>query len=256
MRMRGLPFFDAGLPKLRRLATPGLLCAFDFDGTLAPIVLQPDKAAVPSAVLTRLEKLAARTPVAIITGRSMADLRERLPFTPHYLVGNHGLEGLPGFEGRSAGWRAQCAAWEASLAAALARQADAATGVLMENKGVSLALHYRLAQNRDGVRDLLLDLCRELAPDASLVGGKCVINLMPAAGLGKGHALERLIEAAGAHGALYAGDDLNDEDVFQLARPDMLGVRIEPDPASAAEFFLPHRLDLVHLLDELLARLS
>jgi trehalose 6-phosphate phosphatase len=256
MRMGALPFFDAGRLQLDRLAMPGLLCAFDFDGTLAPIVRQPEKAVVPPAVLRRLQRLAACTPVAIITGRSVSDLRSRLPFEPHFVIGNHGLEGLPGLDAQAVHWRAQCAAWEASLSAALARERRASIGIVVENKGYSLALHYRLAPDRDAACGILLDLCRVLAPEAHLVGGKCVINLLPASGVGKGYALERLIEASGAHGALYAGDDLNDEDVFRLRRPDVLGVRIERDASSAAEFFLPHRLDLVHLLDELLRRVS
>jgi trehalose 6-phosphate phosphatase len=254
--MGGLPFFDAGRSRLERLAMPGLLCAFDFDGTLAPIVRQPEKAAVPPGVLRRLQRLASCTPVAIVTGRSVEDLRSRLPFEPHYVVGNHGLEGLPGLEALGVQWRAQCTAWEAALSVALSRERRIATGVVVENKGNSLALHYRLAPDRNAAFGILLELCRELAPEAQFIGGKCVLNLLPASEFGKGYALERLIEASGAHGALYAGDDLNDEDVFRLRRPDVLSVRIERDASSAAEFFLPHRLDLVHLLDELLRRIS
>lgn len=256
MTMRSLPFFDAGLTRLEALAAPGMLCAFDFDGTLAPIVLQPEKAVIPSAVLTRLGKLASCTPVAIISGRSLNDLRERLPFEPHYLVGNHGLEGLPGMEAQAVQWRLQCAAWDAALSEAIRRDPRRARGIRIENKGVTLALHYRLAPDREAASALVRDLCRELAPAAVLVGGKCVLNLMPVSGLGKGYALERLMETAAAPSALYAGDDLNDEDVFRLAGANVLGVRIEPDPGSAAEFFLPHRLDLVHLLDALLYRMS
>lgn len=256
MTMRCLPFFDAGLARLDSLATPGLLCAFDFDGTLAPIVVQPEKAVIPSAVLTRLEKLAARTHVAIISGRSVSDLRGRLPFEPHFVVGNHGLEGLPGMEALAAQWQLQCGAWDAALTEAIGRDRLRAAGIRIENKGLSLALHYRLAPDRDAAGALVLELCRELAPGAVLVGGKCVLNLMPASGFGKGHALERLMDVTGAPAALYLGDDLNDEDVFRLARADVLGVRIEPDAASAAQFCLRHRLDVVNLLDVLLQRLA
>lgn len=255
MSMTAQAYFGAGEALLDRLARPGLLCAFDFDGTLAPIVRDPGQVAVPAAVLWRLERLAARTTVAIITGRSVADLQHRLPLETHYVVGNHGLEGLPDTEAQASAWRAACGAWEAALGAALARERRAAAGIFIENKGCSLSLHYRTAPDRAAAAQWLAMLCRELAPAAHVIGGKCVFNLLPEAGINKGYALERLIESCGAHAALYVGDDVTDEDVFRLQRPDLIGVRIERDPASSAQFFLPHRLDLVRLLDGLLSRL-
>ena len=68
------------------------LLAFDFDGTLAPIVARPDEARVAEAVSRGLAALARDLPVAIITGRSVADVRPRLGFAPHYVIGNHGAE--------------------------------------------------------------------------------------------------------------------------------------------------------------------
>ena len=62
------------------------LLAFDFDGTLAPIVARPDEARVAEAVSHGLAKLARDLPVAIITGRSVADVRPRLGFAPHFVI--------------------------------------------------------------------------------------------------------------------------------------------------------------------------
>src|SRR5690242_16341081 len=70
------------------------LLAFDFDGTLAPIVARPDEAHVPLEVSHGLAELAQALPVAVITGRSVADVRPRLGFEPRYVVGNHGAEDL------------------------------------------------------------------------------------------------------------------------------------------------------------------
>ena len=58
------------------------LLAFDFDGTLAPIVARPEDARVPAAVAARLAVLALRLPVAIVTGRAIGDVRHRLGFEP------------------------------------------------------------------------------------------------------------------------------------------------------------------------------
>ena len=73
------------------------LLAFDFDGTLAPIVARPDDARVPPAVERRLERLSRVLPLAIVSGRRVDDVRARLSFTPRYIVGNHGrrIHGCP-----------------------------------------------------------------------------------------------------------------------------------------------------------------
>jgi len=68
------------------------LLAFDFDGTLAPIVPMPHEARVPKAVSDGLDRLSRRLPLAIITGRSVTDVKPRLGFEPNYIVGNHGAE--------------------------------------------------------------------------------------------------------------------------------------------------------------------
>ena len=68
------------------------LLAFDFDGTLAPIVARPEDARVAHAIEDRLERLSQRLPLAIVSGRRVDDIRQRLAFAPHYVIGNHGAE--------------------------------------------------------------------------------------------------------------------------------------------------------------------
>lgn len=91
-----LPYFEYAGERLDVLAGPDMLCVFDFDGTLAPAVMDRGKAAVPAAVARRLASLADRTAIAVVSGRTAADVRARLNFVAHYVVGNHGLEGVPG----------------------------------------------------------------------------------------------------------------------------------------------------------------
>jgi trehalose 6-phosphate phosphatase len=80
------------------------LLAFDFDGTLAPIVDRPQDARVPEPVAQCLQELGSRCAVAIITGRSVEDVKPRLGFAPQFIVGNHGAEQGPGsFVGADAG---------------------------------------------------------------------------------------------------------------------------------------------------------
>lgn len=249
-----LPYFEYAGKRLDELAGPDMLCVFDFDGTLAPIVTDPGRAAVPAPVARRLASLADRAAIAVVSGRAASDVRARLNFVAHYVVGNHGLEGVPG--GLPSGQHeAVCASWERTLASALAAHGTAAAGVRIEKKRYSLSVHYRLARDRAQLGTWLQGLLAELEPAPHVTSGKYVFNVLPAPGVDKGAAIVRLMEDCGARSAIYVGSDATDDDVFRLHRKDLLTVRIGPDTGSDADFFLHHRIEMVQLLDDLISRL-
>jgi trehalose 6-phosphate phosphatase len=249
-------FSDEGMRRLDAIVQPGMLCVFDFDGTLSPIVPEPDRACLPGEVRERLMTLATLAPVAILTGRSLDDVRTRLGFEPHYVIGNHGLEGLPGWEQKGADYAAACDAWREALFVSLRDRQRFDPGIRVEDKRYSLSVHYRMAKNPKETEARLSALFARLSPPPRVVDGKFVFSLMPGEALNKGSALLQLMEQSGAPGAIYVGDDVTDEDVFRLRRPDILTVRIEPHSDSAAEFHLPAMPDIVQLLDELVRRLA
>ncbi|HJV51249.1 MAG TPA: trehalose-phosphatase, partial [Noviherbaspirillum sp.] len=193
-----MSFFENGAQRFEEIVQPGVLCAFDFDGTLAPIVTVPEKASAPAGIRHRIDELSALTPTAVITGRSLSDIRGRLGCAPTFVVGNHGLEGVPGWE-RDAVRHAQlCADWSALLAAALSDHARFDPGIRVEGKTYSLSVHYRLARDQEKARQQLEQLFAELLPQARAMAGKCVFNLLPPDAMDKGIALERLMQASGA----------------------------------------------------------
>lgn len=247
-------FSGKGRKRLEEIAKPRLLCAFDFDGTLAPLVAVPDNARLPEHIRKRLLALSAYAPIAVITGRSLADIRTRVGFDPDFIVGNHGLEGVPGWEAESAQHRDLCAGWMNQLTGILKQQLDD-PGVQLEDKRYSLSVHYRMARAPQQAARTLESLFGQLSPPPRVVGGKYVFNLVAENAADKGVALERLMQACGARHAIYVGDDVTDEDVFRLRRPDVLSVRVERHPESAADFFLERPDDIVQLLDELIERL-
>ncbi|MFO1286603.1 MAG: trehalose-phosphatase [Rubrivivax sp.] len=85
-------FTPQGEAALAALLRRRPLFGFDFDGTLAPIVAEPAAARIPPSVTGRLRLLAELAPVAVISGRAIDDLRQRLGFEPRHVVGSHGAE--------------------------------------------------------------------------------------------------------------------------------------------------------------------
>lgn len=248
-----LPVFsEAGLARLEQMTHGGLLCAFDFDGTLAPLVPVPDDAHLPDDIRAGLLRLAHHSPLAIITGRGIDDIRPRLGFTPEYLVGNHGLEGVPGWESLTAAHADACRAWLEQLREALPHHDP---GILLEDKRYSLSLHYRMAAQPEAAAAALERLFATLHPRPRVVAGKFVYNLLAEDRCHKGSALLRLMECAGARKAIYVGDDVTDEDVFRMQHPDVLSIRIEASPASSAELYVPDFAGILKLLAVLEDRL-
>jgi trehalose 6-phosphate phosphatase len=246
-------FSAQGEAALRALAPEQTLYAFDFDGTLAPIVTRPDAARAPAAVLRRLERLAARQPVAVISGRARADVAARVPANVAFVIGNHGNEGLDDAPAHEAHARAVVAGWRRQLPALLDADADA---VLIEDKGVSVAVHYRLARRRAAVAERLAQLLPRLQPPPRVVGGKMVFNLLAPAARTKFEALATLAQRCGRARVFFIGDDDTDELVFAQAPAPWFTVRVEYQHGSRAAFFLHRQAEVVLVLERLVRRLE
>lgn len=242
----------AGEVALAAMMNRPVLLAFDFDGTLAPIAPQPHLVQVAPGVSQRLQRLCGQTVVAVITGRSLADVRPRLGFEPRFLVGNHGAEGMRGVQWLTPDW---AHAVQARLGEH--RERLEAAGVSIEDKGYSLALHYRLAPDPDAAVRAIETALDGLSASHRVFGGKCVLNVAPAGAPDKGDALLQLVREAQVSSALFVGDDVNDEPAFARAEPGWVTVRIgRDDPASKARFYLESTHEVEAMLDRLLQLLS
>ncbi len=242
-----------GRATIARFLAGAPLLAFDIDGTLAPLVEQPDAACIPAPLQAALARLAAVAPVAILTGRSRADAQRMTAFTPDHVLGNHGVEGLPGFESRMAVLGEITAAWRRALESAGGPSLRDA-GVLVEDKRYSLSLHYRHAESHAAARALIAQRIAPLAPPARVIDGKCVVNLLPPGALTKGDALRELLDAMGTSTALYAGDDDTDEHVFELPHEQVLGVQVGGRDASRAQLCVATPADMLPLVEHLVAQ--
>ncbi len=232
---------------LEQLAFARALLAFDFDGTLAPIVKDRDVARMRPRTSELLTALCSRYPCAVISGRSAADLSPRLEGAPvQYVVGNHGME--PG--GDLSKYEQEVAATRPLLEAALGNE----PGVELEDKRYSLALHYRRSRHKQAAVTAITRAIAALPIAMRTIAGKMVINVVPASAANKGDALLELRERAGADIALYVGDDVTDEDVFKIDQPGrLLSVRIGEAAWSAAAYCLRTQRQVDRLLATLVA---
>lgn len=243
---------QAGRDALADLIGAGAVFGFDFDGTLAPICPLPDQVRMAPGVAGAFTALTRRLPVALITGRSIADVTPRLEGSARWVVGNHGVEGMPGVDAAMlAQHRATSQAWQAQLALG----APLGEGTFVEDKTYTLCLHYRLAPDQEAARARLLERIALLDPQPHIVTGKCVLNLLPQGSADKFIALERLAAAYGGGRAFFIGDDDTDESVFRRAPADWVTVRVGSDKPSAARFVVPDQPAVQGVL-ELLLELS
>jgi trehalose 6-phosphate phosphatase len=247
-------FSEAGRRCLAELVRPRMLCLFDFDGTLVPIASQPDHVHLRHGTLERLMALQRLAPVGIVTGRSVADARARMEFVPDFFIGNHGLEGVPGWESHALDYEAQARGWKSELERRLAEN-HVDSGIWLEDKRYTLSLHYRAARHRSHAEKQVQELVRGLLPEPRLIGGKCVLNVVPEGAPNKGSAVEELMRGTGTESAIYVGDDHTDEDVFSLRDERLLTVRIGHAAHTGARFYLNERSEMAALLDELIVRL-
>ncbi len=230
-----------------RLAGAPSLYAFDFDGTLARIVRDHQGARLSQPIRDWLRELGGRAPTAVISGRSVADLRTLVGVTVSKLIGNHGLEGLHATPAAIREAKTACSAWKRQLAGSIRNRLRDA-GAWTEDKTYSLAFHYRGAMQKRQAHHVVLEVVRQLSPAARIIPGKSVVSVVPVGCPHKGQALLALMKQLRCTAALYVGDDDTDEDVFSLRDPRIVTVRVGKKRASAARFYLERQSEITALL--------
>ncbi|MEQ1946087.1 MAG: trehalose-phosphatase [Bryobacteraceae bacterium] len=235
----------ASRPVLEELAAGNTLCAFDFDGTLAPIVDHPMLALLRPRTKQLLSSLARVYPCAVLSGRSRADLRQMLLGTGiQELAGNHGAE-ISGSPERAV--RRDIARWVTAIEEAISPM----DGVWIEDKGLSIAVHFRAQPNKREVRVRVARAAASLN-GVRVFGGKQVVNLVPIGAPHKGEALTVARDRLGCERILYVGDDVNDEDAFALGGA-AVSIRVGKSKHSKARYFLRYQSEVDKLLETLLS---
>jgi trehalose 6-phosphate phosphatase len=239
---------------------------FDFDGTLSDIVDDPDLARPAPGAAEALHKLAARCPVAVLSGRDLADVTERVGLPGIWYAGSHGFE-LTAPDGTHHQNDAAAAAIPVleQAAAQLRDQLGSIPGVVVEHKRFGVAVHYRNVA-RDRVGEVAAAVRAAGRRDALRVTtGREVIELRPDIDWDKGKTLRWVIDhlhdaGSGPLVPIYLGDDITDEDAFDAVRDDGVPIMVrhtdDGDRATAALFALDSPVRVGEFIDRLARQLS
>jgi trehalose 6-phosphate phosphatase len=228
----------------------------DFDGTLTPIVSHPDLVRLDARVRDMLQRFADRPGwlVALISGRALTDLRDKIRLPDVVCAGNHGfeIEG-PGLSFTHPG-AIQARPALHRFHATLVERFASVSGIRIENKELTLSIHWRHAAAGD--RDAIMDETRRMLgafPMLRLTLGKCVAEVRPNVPWDKGAAARWLLEqfapemlgpaappakATPEPLVIILGDDRTDEDMFR-ALPHAVTMKVGDPSESAANYCLP-----------------
>ncbi|WP_266205763.1 trehalose-phosphatase [Pontibacter kalidii] len=231
----------------------------DYDGCLAPIVKDPDKAILSEGMRSTLQQLAQVCPVAVVSGRDRANVEQLVQLDSLYYAGSHGFDisGPNNMHTEPGGAAAAIPALDKAQKALNERLKDV-EGALVERKRYAIAVHYRnvaegqVAQVLEVANDVLSKY-KELKPGP----GKKVLELKPNLDWHKGKAVHWLLEELDLNKPdiipLYIGDDLTDEDAFAALQGQGVSILVgEHDEQTAAAY----RLESVEEVQEFLQALA
>jgi trehalose-phosphatase len=222
-----------------------LFLFLDYDGTLTPIVSRPQLALCPSEVKRHLEKLRDLPSVylAIISGRSLEDLRKKVGVSGIIYAGNHGLE-IDNPDGRHKKFLLSARTSELKRITQNVRNSlKEIPGILFEEKEPILSVHYRNVPQKffDRIPRILKKELQQWRGCWKMASGKMVFEIRPNVDFHKGEAVREILKTFPSLGLLpiYLGDDQTDEDAFRVLKGQGVSVFVGPSGfSSEAVFFL------------------
>jgi len=252
----------SALEHVQKIARRGgrLAVFLDYDGTLTPIVGHPEDAWLSESMRETLRSLAARVPVAILSGRDLDDVRGRLHVDGIVYAGSHGFD----IAGAGGLHRELGAAYLPVLEAAereLREALDEIPGAQLERKHFSVAAHYRNVDENDASKvALAVDAVAARHRELRRIDGKKVYELLPDIDWNKGKAVLWLLETLelerGNALPIFIGDDRTDEDAFRALEKRGVGILVSERPqVTAASYCLNNPEEVESFLRELIARL-
>lgn len=233
------------LEKASSLLSEGSLSLFlDYDGTLTGIAGRPEEAHLQARTVDALEALSKRFPLAVVSGRSLADIKAMVGIDSIVYAGNHGLEiSSPYFSMTYDIGPGPRAALE-GLRPALAGLEETFSGVLVEDKDLTLTVHYRLMD--PGLFDEFKEALGRCAAAAAsgghvrLTHSRKAFELRANVGWDKGRAVQWLMDRPLFKGKspLYMGDDDTDVDAYRSISAKGISVNVGRAVEEAGYFLM------------------
>jgi len=235
----------------------------DFDGTLAPLARTPREAVLPAGLADLLHRLStlAAVKLAVVSGRRLDDLRQKVGIDGIIYSGNHGLEckgpGIAFDPGIDESLLNQLS----EMAQGLRKEMAVFKGAEVEDKKYSVSVHYRNVSAAD--HDALLRAVKAVlmpyqqADGFVLTYGKMVAEIRLNTNWNKGKIVRWLLDRFPGTAPIYLGDDRTDEDAFAVVRPLGLAVLVgEGQGDSQADFFLRDPAEVQKFLEFLYNRFN
>jgi trehalose 6-phosphate phosphatase len=232
----------------------------DYDGTLTPVVSHPEKALLSDSIRQTLQALATRTSVAILSGRDLDDVHQRLNIAAIVYAGSHGFD-IAGPRGLRKEVATEFLPKLDMVEKELGQKLAGVPGAHLERKRFSIAAHYRNVKASDVPK--LERAVSEVAarhPELRTIAGKKVYELQPNIDWDKGRALMWLLESLRLDQQemfpIYIGDDLTDEDAFRAVHHRGAGIVVSEQPRpTAASYSLKDPKEVERFLRKLVATL-
>lgn len=235
-----------------------LVFFLDYDGTLTPIVERPELAVMSDEMRDTLKRVAEKHTVAIVSGRTRKDAEDIIGVDGIFYAGNHGFD-IKGPGVSMVHPEAEKAVGLISdTARKLSEKLGTIPGVLIDEKGFSIAVHYRLVKDEylKGIEETVNNIVED-SKKFRLMQGKKVFEILPAINWDKGKAVRWIMEVLGISwddaSVVYIGDDTTDEDAFRIIRTRGTGILVSEKPqVSAADFRVASTEDVKKLFVEAL----
>ncbi len=229
----------------------------DFDGTLAPIVSSPEMASLSTEIRSLLLELSRMTEIAVISGRSLDDIRGRVGIPGIIYAGNHGAEIWDG----TAVAVTQSVTSSRDLIEDILKRLSQATsnisGVRIEDKGITVSVHYREVRTRDlaDFFDIFFNIVTGHEDSLRITSGKKVFEIRPRDIWNKGDAIKWISDTLlPGRVVLYTGDDTTDEDAYVAIKGQ--GVSVSIGTSAESDFYLKDQTEIKDFLEFLLEILT
>lgn len=236
----------------------------DYDGTISPIAGTPYKAVISKETRALLKKLSGhhKYKVAIISGRALKDIKNKIGLKHVIYAGNHGLE----IEGPKIDFKYSLTLQHRAIIKDIGKKLKSAVrkfkGVIIENKTICLSLHYRLARREDVplIKSLFQSAVLPYAAGGKvkISSGKKMLEVRPPVNWNKGSiamwllARERVFLKSKSIVPIYIGDDSTDEDAFKALREKGITIFVGKPRASGAKYYLKNTEEVSKFLETLI----